>query len=220
MKKRVEKSHHRKYTPIVLWWEDVTAIFEILSADCDKVEISTTEYVFGTLEAAKEHFGDTPQYEMKITSSQPWAVVEAERLMVGASEKAARIFMQVDTILSRRQRRFGWLYGNVGFFIVVMLGAVATVWPDGVLKLALFGVQGFFLLVYIPAAFISIKRQLVVYPWRRDQKRGFFGRNRDQLIMYILTTILGGVLTIGGLQIKERYFPSVATPPSQTPISR
>lgn len=206
-KVKIEASYSAKYAPIVLWWDDVAEIFEILKAKASSVEMETTQYKFTTLDVAREHLGDAPEYGMKFSSSSPYVKLESGSLYVGAGPTSAQIFMEIDVILKRRERRPRWIYSSWLFVPVVILGLVSFVLKEEATKSMVVAIQVVLTLVYSGGVFMTMKRGLVVYPQRKSEARGFFGRNKDQLLMLVITAVVSGLLGFAGSQLKERFFP-------------
>lgn len=204
---KIEKSLDRKYGPIVLWWDDVTQIFNSLSENCRSVELATTDYKFATLDAAKGHLGDGPQYDIRIIGSAPYSVVEDGRLHVSSGPNSAKIFLEIGELLSRRQRRPKWIYSSRLGVIVIILGPFIYLVADEYIKFGLLVVQCILTIIYVRGIAVSMKRGFVVHMQRKSEARTFLQRNKDQLLMYFITGVLGAVVGFGLSQVKDRYFP-------------
>lgn len=224
-KTRVEKSYRRSFTPLVLWLEDVEDIYGLLEANSESVEISDDDYVFKSLQAAKEHFGTEPVYKLKFTTSRPYAVFEGDRFSaswyVGASDKSAKLYYEVGDRLAARQRwprpLFRWYANLVLPFLVVVVGSTydsGTKFSWSVA--AAMAAQVILLLLMLHAAFIGSRRTLVVHFVRRSEKKGFFARNKDQLLMFVITSLVSAAIGFAAGQMKDRYFP----PSSPTTTAR
>lgn len=211
-KTKIETTYAAKYVPLVLWWDDVTEIFEILQADAKAVELETSQYKFTTLDVAKEHFGDTPQYDVKISASSPYVRISEGSLHVGAGPSSAKVFLEIDKLLKKRERRPKWTYKSWLIIPVIFLGFATFATTGEFVRAGLLGLQVAFCAIYVRAAYLSMKRGMAVYPRRASEKRGFLQRNRDQLLMYVITAIVSGVLGFAGAQLKDRLFPPVTAP--------
>jgi hypothetical protein len=208
---KIEKSFTRKYAPMVLWWDDVVEIFNRAKGLAKSVELSNADYKFETLEAAKDHLGSTPQSGIKIGSSSPYMSIDGGRFHVAPGERSAQLFLEIDEILSRRQRRPTWAYSSWMIVPIFALGGINFVVPGNYWKMGLLAVQIMSCMWYLRATFIDTKRGLVIHMQRRSEARGFFQRNKDQLILFIITAIVSGLLGFAGGQIKDKYFPANTT---------
>jgi hypothetical protein len=205
---KIEPNYTAKYVPVILWWDDLTEIFEILQANAKAVELETAQYKFTTLDVAKEHLGDAPEYDVKISASSPYVRLEAGSLFVGSGAASAQIFLEVDKILKRRERRPKWFYANWLVIPGLVLGVVAITKMDDTTKNILIAIQIFFTALFVRSIFMRMKRGLVVYSERSVEARGFLQRNKDQLLMFILTALVSGFLGFAGSQLKDRLFPT------------
>jgi hypothetical protein len=210
-KTKIEQKYSAKYVPTVLWWEDVTEIFETLQANAKAVELETAKYKFTTLDIAKEHFGTSPQYDVKFSSSSPYVNLEPGSLYVGGGPSAAQIFMEIDSVLKRRQRRPRWIYGSWLIIPSIGLGLVTYGIAGDTAKYTVLTVQVIFTLLYMYSVYVGLRRAMVVHPQKRSEVPGFFGRNKDQVLMYVVTTVLGGLLTFAGIQLKEHFLSTAPT---------
>jgi hypothetical protein len=129
-------------------------------------------------------------------------------LYVSSGEKSAQLFIEIDEILTRYQRKPRWAYSSWIMFPVLILGPAQYAVPDIELRLGVVSVQFLLFVWAMRAAFIGIRRGIVVRMQRRSEAKGFFERNRDQLILFVITAIVSGLLGFAGGQIKDRFFPS------------
>jgi hypothetical protein len=213
-KTKIEKKFRKKYGPIVLWWDDVTEIFESVRAPAKNLEISTNEYKFSTLETAKEHFGETPQYVFKLTASTPYVNLDGDKmgtsLYIGEGAASAGLFLELDELLSKRQRKPRWMYSSWLILPALLLGPLQYATNGLTLRACLVGLQLVCLAWYLRAAFVGMRRGIVVHAQRRSESKAFFSRNKDQLALMIISALVGGLVAIGGTKVKEMYF---STPP-------
>jgi hypothetical protein len=213
---KIEQKYISKYSPIVLWWDDVTEIVELLQANAKAVEIETSQYKFTTLDVAKEHMGVEPQYDVKLCATSPYVNLDSSSLYVGAGPTSAQIFMELDKILKRRERRPRWLYSSWLMVPTIGLGLVPLASSlDETTKAILVAVQMIFACLYLRAMFVSMKRKMVVYTQKRSEVRGFLKRNKDQLLMFIITGVVGAIVGFGISQVKDRYFPTAVNAPTK-----
>jgi hypothetical protein len=214
-KVKIEKKYTKKYGPVVLWWDDVVELFENVRAAASDVEISTENYKFSTLEAAKEHFGEMPQYFFKIAASSPYVVVDGNKMgasvYVGSGPASGGLFVELDHLLTKSERKPRWLYSGWIVLPVLAMGPIQYAFSDWRLRLGVLGLQLVFLLWYCRVMFIGMRRGTVVYSQRRSESKRFVSRNKDQLALIIISALVGGVVAIGGAKLKEMYFPTTPT---------
>jgi len=204
---RVEQPYIAKYGPIVMWWDDLTYIVELLQASGSGVEIETHQYKFTTLEVAKEHFGTETQFDIEIKASTPYFKFNDNRLYISPGDTSAKLFMEINSILKKRERKPKILYSNYLGVIIVGIGLLSFSIKYEPAQAILLGIQSIFCLLLLRAMYINLKRSVVVYTHRKSEAKGFFERNKDQLLMMIITTIVGGLIGFGISQMKDKYFP-------------
>ena len=213
---KIEQKYVSRYSPIVLWWDDVTEIVELLQGNAKAVEIETSQYKFTTLDVAKEHMGAEPQYDVKLCATSPYVNLDSSSLYVGAGPTSAQIFMELDKILKRRERRPRWLHSSWLMVPGFGLGLVAFAFAlDETTKSILLVIQMIFTCLFLRAMFMGMKRKMVVYTQKRSEMRGFLQRNKDQLLMFIITGVVGAIVGFGISQVKDRYFPTTVSAPTK-----
>lgn len=207
-KVRIEPSYTSKYESVELWWDDITEIFEILQRHATSVEIETSTYKYSTLDAAKEHLAPGANTGVRISSSSPYVSLSDARLHVGAGPVSAEVFLELDAILKKRSRGPRWLYSGYLAIPALTLGVVPLSSIDQNAKTIALIVQATFCVLFLRAVYYTTRKSFVVHTVKRSDSAGFFRRNRDQIFMYLITFVLGGILTFAGLQIKEYVLPS------------
>ncbi|HEY0848272.1 MAG TPA: hypothetical protein VGD96_00045, partial [Bradyrhizobium sp.] len=53
-------------------------------------------------------------------------------------------------------------------------------------------------------------RMAVIRLQRKNETKPFFERNKDQLLMLLIGTLIGSLATFGGVVLKERFYPSTS----------
>jgi len=203
-----QKSFTRSYRPVVIWLEDLEEIVSILKEAAKDVQISTEDYRFTTVDKLKEHYGSQRQFAMEIASSSPYVRIEFARLWmrvhVSPGPQSAQLFHDIDTILVRRQRSI--LHSWWWVMPILLAGTAAHFFPAQAQVIV--AVQAVFAVWYLWVLFIGLRRTAVINLQRRSEARPFFERNKDQLVMLIIGSIIGGLITFTGVVLKERFYPS------------
>lgn len=215
-KVKQEKHRYSHYGPVVLWWDDVEKIYEAMKAGARDISIGDGEYVFSTMESAKEHFGRRIQREFSLVGSKPFCRFSGSpvgvELSVSGGPTCAQIYTDVDEVLRKGERKPRFLYTA---WMVVLIFAVfgsSFVLVDGPVKFALQILNPLMAAWFVYATYIGAKRHFVLHPQRRSETVGFVARSRDQIVVAIISALVGALITVAGTQIQQRYFP----PQSQT----
>jgi hypothetical protein len=207
-----DQSFSKEYYPVVFWREDLEELTEAMSALGSGVTLSTERYEFESLEDAAKYFGSRVQHEFKIGSkASPWAEVQFSRttthLHVYRGSDSVKIFHELDEIVKRRQRFAAPAYNMFLVITVAFVGAAVANLPEKTVGLWSI-VPGLLTFPwFIWAAFMRMRRNSVLIFQPRSQARPFFERNKDQLLMYLITFVLGGLLVFVSTQLKDRLFP-------------
>jgi hypothetical protein len=206
------KSYSREYRPVILYLDDVNAI--ITAVNAKEMEIYNENYRFSSLEELKEHFGPAEINIITLAFLKPSVSVEflkyTARVFVGSDPNSGQTFHEVDEILARCARKpaiiysfwfglFGAAPGFVPLFVKHNEGWANT--ATGCWVALFFGSVCW-------ASYVRFRRYATVYLVRRHERKSFWQRNSDQIVMQVITLIIGAVLGIAGTQLKEHYFPS------------
>jgi len=205
-----DRSFSKSYDPIVLWLDDLERIFRALHHE--KVDITNEEYKFGSLDDLKTHFGGQVIYKLNISGSEPSARLRFDRftaeLYVGAAPNSGQVFYELDELLSKRVRKprfvnrfwFGTLAGVPG-----IIGHWWDITVSGV-SLSVVAACLFFLIV-CRTGYVQFYRYAVIHLQRKHEQKTFLQRNKDQLLMYIITGVVGAFVGFGISQVKDKYMP-------------
>lgn len=219
-----EKNFDKSYLPVVLGIEDVSELIDAMrdAADGKEVIIQTDNYQFQSVEELKDHFGSRTLTKLEIATSFPFEYVKldtsAVKLYISWGPKATSLFFELDAILSRGQRRpsalhNGWFITGLGT-LNFLLGYTANYWfsaaqPTSTLALTLLCLSSAWIFW---ALYHRAFRMTVIRLQRQNETRPFLERNKDQLLMLMIGTLIGSLATFGGVVLKERFYPS-------TPVS-
>lgn len=210
---RISRSLSELLPPVRLFKEDVKDLHAAFSAATDKVSVSDTVYVYDDLE---EVFTKAPS-ELKafrIMSEAPAVALDIERgrsphLYARRDDPvSAGVFYRVRQVAFTRRRRFrAWLTSSSAvpliLLVVMFLGAaaaiaVAAVFKDtpqvaipalvaGISVCALYGVLGWI---------ATDRRVSLIYLVHRNARPSWIRRNRDMLIVGLLSAAGGAVITV------------------------
>jgi hypothetical protein len=160
------------------------------------------------------HFGVIhPLGNLKITGRKPYANIDLDRL--GASlyvtadeENGSGVFLELDNVLAPRQRRWPILYSGWFVWTLILLnisssfirynfGWESTIYSAAFSLVVLFWVfwTGFFL----------IRRSAVINLKRHSERTSFFQRKKDELILAVISLVLGTLIGIFGTKLADRF---------------
>jgi hypothetical protein len=210
--KKVKKAKpfSKKYYPVVLYLDALQELDETFRENCKSVEISSADYKFDSLDDAKQHFGDRPQFEFSFSSSDPYAQVEFSRmeakLYVSSGVKAAHLFHELDAIIQKQQRSAKALYKQWIWGSLMFLSIPASLLIDKVPKHIQLTWLVFLTAVfvwYMWVVYVGLRLQSVLIFARRSEAKTFFETNRNAIIMTILTSLISGAIGYGFAKLRD-----------------
>lgn len=222
--KKVKKAKpfSKKYYPVVLYLDALQELDEAFRENCKSLEISSADYKFDSLDDAKQHFGDRPQFEFSFSSSDPYAQVEFSRLeanlYVSSGVKAAHLFHELDAIIEKQQRSPKLLYWPWLWIPLNLISLASAPFIDKTPKgaqLTWLALVSLSFVWYLWTAYVGIRRQSVLIFTRHGEAKTFFETNRNAIIMTILTSLISGAIGYGFAKLKDGASPAApAVPPS------
>ena len=202
--KKVTQSHGENTKPVKLYLDDLEEIIEILKGACDEIEIQCGDMMLDSLDELlilkKEVLHD-----LKICGRKPYisADMSPRGIWLFISEDTAEsrgLFEKVKTILLRCRRPFTWFLHNsflTGIaWPLTLLGAVYGFKVQSKFMIALFGI------LFVLSIFWAIygfqdwsRRYTVVIPKHRIESPGFAKRNRDKILLAVISALIGAMVT-------------------------
>lgn len=209
-KVKKEKPFRKKYLPVVVYFDALEELYYTIKETCQSVEISSADYNFESLQSAKEYFGSRPQVDISISGSKPYVSLDFDAasttLHITDDEKAAKLFYELDSILSAQQRAAKHLYGNWVWIPVMLASSGLTIASQilpptiGYIYAAIVALS-FFWVVW--AVYVDLKRHSVVMFERRSEAKTFLETNRNAIVMSIITSIISGAIGYGFAKLKD-----------------
>jgi hypothetical protein len=206
---------HAAFGPVVVTLDDLNAIVAILAGG--KIDLSNESYKFDTIDEAKEQFGSSPTCFFKISSYNPSASIDFDKvsamLWVSGSPTARQLFHELDDVLMRCERKPRILYTSWMLLIsnVPLVGSFA--WPlfyagtpiTSTIQIISITLQAVLLALFIWGQYIALKRHSVILFQRRQERKTFFARNRDAILLTVITSIISGAIGYGFAKMKEGW---------------
>ena len=204
---RITPSLYKEYPPIRLYLDDLEKIEHILS-ESKYISIRTAEYKFdGFDELKKKYFQNSGNISIILNVSTQTPVVQINlggyrnSLFCSTSDVlGSGFFTSIDSILKKSSRRAGWPQ-LLTIYVTLSLSsfALGATWKSQLLEEAwpyVVGASASFLSWAIWVFYISSFRKLEVVMGNRGQSRGFFLRNRDSLVVAIISAAVSVALTL------------------------
>lgn len=199
--KRIDQSILSFYSPLILFLDDLTEILQIFK-DADKSpEISTKEYLYDSIEEMQEKNKSGRLTCLNIRTHTPYISLDltpyhAYLQSLSSRVEAAGLFLNIDKVLRRRQRSASWLFSFGGrCFLAILLGVMVPILFRkgiivGLISILVCGGS------IVWTSWIKAKCHSLIILRPKSGFSGFVQRNKDQLIVGIVTTILGAILGV------------------------
>jgi hypothetical protein len=209
--KKIDKSISKDYLPVKLYLDDLESIEEILKEVSTSLSFETEDYKFDSIEELKTHFKRAQINELHVKSSTPYITMDFTRMWtriyVSSSDISnAGVFYRLDQIISNRNRKLKWRYSFYFLWIVNILLWIINGVPFGpklipvnpYLSISIDTLAFMWLIWFF---FIKFRRHSVIVLTHKNSEAPFLQRNKDNLILAIISALLGAILGIGGTLI-------------------
>lgn len=193
--KSIDKSLSLEYGCVTLFVNSIRELMDEFSF-CENIKLAADDVEYDSIEEFTQNVNERPR-EVRISASNPYVTIELSqrwaKLYVSSSQAlGGGVFYKVDSILSKCERKPRFFYKH----IVPML----SIWvASGLLYAPIFNhlvyVELLFLLLMCSWFLIVMNAQLRSYskvcPVYRHEQPGFFKRNKDSMIVAIVSALIG-----------------------------
>lgn len=207
---KIIKSYSEDFKPVTLFLDDLEDIVGIFKEVSNKVEIIADEYKLDDSDEFSKLRKEMVD-SLIIRSLEPWISLSIEyvdsNIYLDQDTALSRgILEKVKEILKRRRRRFSWLSRDnlVGvFFSLFSLVLFFLIYKGISQKSFLYILLGIFDLLF-GSLFIRFCVKLgrnIIYLKRHAESKSFWKRRKDEIIIAVISAIVGAVVTIIGIKI-------------------
>jgi hypothetical protein len=211
--KKVPKSLSKNYLPVKLYLDDLENIEDILKAT-DSYSLRTDDYQYESVNELVTNVKTDRLRQLDIgtlgVSINLGKISAAVHVSSNAANNAGT-FYELDQILSRRTRLGKWSYSFPFMFILIPIVALLTSFLF-LLHLSLRLNLAISIVLYVLAAawmvwiyYVRIARHSLIILVHKGTQKGFFERNKDNLILVIISGLLGAILGVAGT-LTVNYF--------------
>lgn len=200
--KKLIKSYSVYLKPVILYIDDLDKILEYFKEVSDTIIIQTNEYELTDIEEIKNINNDKLKYLYISTSNQGISLNIDNNVSIYISEDTPILRGALEKIkqyLSKRQRKLMFILDNVvvyNLFVILTIYVVSTNFKKGNIYLGVFGICC--LIIEIIWVWVNLKSDYhsIIYLKKKNDYPNFFKRNKDKLIIVIITAILTLVTTL------------------------
>ena len=215
---RIPKNISKHIGGVKIYVEGLERIIDVLSREDPNVELTTDEFRFQNLEdlLSKYEKSDYLQYlSIKISNPRISVSFDNNKVFIYASDNDALssgLFLKVENIIKSYVRPIYILSNGFIYFPSIILLMTLVVLGGKFLPANIYnflvpvaiGVSIFWAFLY---AYLTFPHSAnIVVPRRQSEGRGFFIRNRDSLILVLISALFGSIFTLLGTHFYTNYF--------------
>ena len=207
--KRKEKPSSVEIPPVRLFLEDLEEIEEVYKKYCKELKIETEDFEFDSVEELK-NIGKDKLNSLSFNSHDPYISVNfsPSNARIYSSEpdpKSVGIVAILKNILDKRLTPLRHLISkwvliilNILLFISVMAFLILKDLNENMNIIAIIPLSFFiFWILWMMWGWrFDIKKHSVIYLKNRSSKKNFFSRKKDDIILAIISSIFGCLLTL------------------------
>jgi len=214
--KKIKKALSADFGPLVLYLDDIEEIISFLKELTDNFSIETFNFEYeGFAELQKS--SEDLTHSLKICSRSPFFEINihggsSHVYSSGGSSAEKGVFYSICELLKRKRRWFAHIFtkylfsfwflvgmGSVfGLFIGDFLGTYAKTGNKTLIFFPILAVifLGIYLILsYFYLIFYLLKKGSLIYLSTRKNSPGFFMRNKDQLVLIFVSSVVTAILT-------------------------
>lgn len=210
----------KEYGPVVLWADDLDELIATLKV-CESTLFVADDIQYDSVEEfVRERNGRTPR-KVRVSGERPyigielyplWAKLDVSALSVSKDELLSLgLFKKLDTILSRCERRPRWVYKQSVLLGLAILTMAASWLPlPNVLSYA--NAAATILILGWMMSFAShvhLRKYSVVRPHFIGDAPGFFQRNKDSIVVAVVSALIGSLFGAVATKAVDKVWPSV-----------
>ncbi len=201
-----QKQHalHSSIPSVRLFYEDINSIIKIITDSCERIEISDGEYEFESIEELMRERGNNLK-QLYISGHNPYISISFERgcsrtRLFASSENivAEANFFKIRELLLQRKMWLNHVFNPVtGFVAFLSLIILSTELVISMFPSLLLWVSFYLLAILIPvfSFLFSCNFFNSISLNKAHESRPFWIRNKDAIILLIISVIIGGIVT-------------------------
>jgi len=193
---------------VVLYLDDLERIVEVFKEVTDKVDITLDSYALDNLseiETLDEEFFNS----VSIYGIDRSLVLSIDKSKVYLAEYEGSLetrgfFEKVKKILNERRRKFSWLFHSFWIIPILVFLSIFLIIFSNQHNNILLKIIGILIIIFViiwPGQLIGVFYRNKIYTSRKSELSSFWKRKKDDIILAIISALIGGVITLGLLKI-------------------
>jgi len=209
---KLEKPISKHLPPVKIYLEDVQELYDLLAKSCKEVKMETDEWVFSDCERLQD-LGVEEIHYLELQGEEPNILLcfSHREALIHIEEDSTLnrgIFSQLEDTLRRCYRKVARVFAgtNTTLALLIVLVVVTLSSLEAARDLvgqALVGILAFIFgaIIYWLHFRFSTKAYSTVVLSKRRERQNFFVKNKDQILVGIITAVVSVALTILALKV-------------------
>jgi hypothetical protein len=209
--KKLDQSISQSYLPIKLYLDDLLEVQRILRESSKDMQLKSSGYSFDSIEEMASTLGKQEVFELEMHSSSPDSRIEFTRLwakvyVASSAITSAGMFHSIDHVIAKSRRPLSFIYSfytiwGINIFSIVSTPLAKLFELPFINNLSL---GGFVVLFWV--LFVRLRRHSTIVLTPRNASRTFWSRNKDEIIIALISATVGALLGILGTVIAKKWF--------------
>jgi len=195
--KKVEQHLQKNFKPIKLFYDDIESLYDIFREQTDEIKIEADMY---ELENINEILSIKKRYftNLKFSIYKPYMSLEFSnnsiRLYTSDDTPIQRgLFEKLNSLLKKKER----------FPLSLLLNPILSIIPVAILggiffieDITLRSIVSFITIIWLASIMLyDMKFHSMIIPIHKNSQPNFFQRNKDQIILVIISAVVGGLIS-------------------------
>lgn len=211
---KLNKHISKDYLPVKIYLDDLEKIVAVLDDNSIKYFIETVDYKFDNLTELINAVPDQELKSIKIDTSNPHMTIEFHqkwaKIYVSVDNMLTTgLFHEIDTIINHSKRFIPFLYSYYFVCIINILLLIGNVFmnrneqlfPEYIVMTL--NVISFLWIAYV--IYIRLVKHSSIRIIKEEHVSNFFKRKRDDLILVLLSALVGAILGIVGTILTTKF---------------
>ncbi len=204
MKKNTKSYRKTSTIPLIFFKDDLEELEHILNKENLAYSIESKEYIFDNISELIKQSNEMKIVDIKIRINNPYIIINLFKnyTEIYASDisdiQTSGIVYNVEALFKKSSRKPIFIYSYKYSIPIIILFILFTNQLINInlnkwIVLGILIIEIFIWFWIIYGIFIKLKNVVKIIPYNRIEKKGFYEKNKDQIILGIGTSIFGAI---------------------------
>lgn len=211
---KLKKNISKEYLPVKIYIDDLEKVVAVLDDNSIKYSIETDFYKYDSLAELVNSSTDRNTKNLKIQTANPYMTIEFHKMWakvyVSVDDMLTTgLFHKIDEIINQSRRLIPFFYSYYFVWLVNILLPIesALINRDGKLFPEYFDTTLYILWILwlARATYIRLVKHSSIQLIKKEHVSSFFQRKRDDLILALLSALVGAILGVIGTIFTTKF---------------